>query len=607
MSLRNTLARSALALLLTSVIACGGVFADTMKRGDEYAKAGMWDKAATEYEQAQKLEPGNTDVAIKLRQVRQKQSGERLARGKSLLARGEIEAGLAVVQEAVRLDGESSEAQTALTEANQQALKKAEELLSTPESRRAFDLTQLVLKGSPNDPRAKSVDGKVRDVLAEQSYERAEQFTAAGKRGNALMELAACATYRPAYRDAKLKIGELKAALQKELTFYVVLDRLGGAGPGEQDLSGRMKPELVGQAFDERLPLRVVAQLPAKDARGVRVSGAFSDYRFGPPQRKPKNGDCTWIDGYRNEPNPEKRDAEQRLNQAEQRLAQAEREVDQYQKEVDRHQKDVDDLQKDMARYESDAERAQSDYEKCQERSRPSSGSSSSSSSSCSSERSRLDSERSRVSSQRSRVQSAQSSLSSARDHVRSANDTKTRSRQEAEDNRRRLRELPEFIKVPNEKQLRYDITVHSLDAAVSVKLRAESLADKTTLLNDEVFPQALPTVVQESWLANPAQCPAQGKAAAMPTEDQVRGELVKKTIATLREKVQTLYEGYRTKFLTDARRLEANGTPEEAVESYVRYLLTGLKNIDPKDGKQIGEFLHKARGFGKIDLLGGL
>jgi hypothetical protein len=67
------------------------------------------------------------------------------------------------------------------------------------------------------------------------------------------------------------------------------------------------------------------------------------------------------------------------------------------------------------------------------------------------------------------------------------------------------------------------------------------------------------------------------------------------------------MYESYRTKFLADARRLEASGAPEDAVESYVRYLLTGIKNIDPKDSKQIGEFLRKTRGFGRIDLLGGL
>jgi hypothetical protein len=38
-----------------------------------------------------------------------------------------------------------------------------------------------------------------------------------------------------------------------------------------------------------------------------------------------------------------------------------------------------------------------------------------------------------------------------------------------------------------------------------------------------------------------------------------------------------------------------------------VRYLLTGIKNIDPGNARQIGEFLHKTRGFGRIDLLGSL
>ena len=132
-------------------------------------------------------------------------------------------------------------------------------------------------------------------------------------------------------------------------------------------------------------------------------------------------------------------------------------------------------------------------------------------------------------------------------------------------------------------------------------------VADKAPLLNDEVFPQAIPPIVDEGWLARPATCPDRGKRIALPNEAALRGELLKMTIATLREKVHAMYESYRTKFLADARRLESSGASEDAVESYVRYLLTGIKNIDPKDGKQIGEFLRKTRGFGKIELLGGL
>jgi hypothetical protein len=41
-----------------------------------------------------------------------------------------------------------------------------------------------------------------------------------------------------------------------------------------------------------------------------------------------------------------------------------------------------------------------------------------------------------------------------------------------------------------------------------------------------------------------------------------------------------------------------------------VRYLLSGPKSIDPKDQKQmkqLGEFLSRTKGFGKIDTLPGL
>ena len=76
---------------------------DAVKRGDKFAEAGMWDKAAVEYQAALKIKPGDTDVTIKLKKIAAKQSGEKLAHGKLLIARGEIEGGLAVIQQAVKL------------------------------------------------------------------------------------------------------------------------------------------------------------------------------------------------------------------------------------------------------------------------------------------------------------------------------------------------------------------------------------------------------------------------------------------------------------------------------------------------------------------------
>jgi tetratricopeptide (TPR) repeat protein len=598
------LARPVVALWLAIMLAaCGGPFKDAVKRGDKFADAGMWDKAAAEYQAALKIEPGNTDVTIKLKDVARKQSGEHLARGKALMARGEIEAGLTVIQQAAKLAPDSTEAQRALDDANQQALKKADELLTTPQSRTSFDLTQLVLKGSPNDPRAKAMDEQVRDALAEQSYNKAEAFRDGGKKGNALIELAACVTYRPAYRDAKVLIGDVKLSLQNELTFYVQLEKFGAEGPGEKEIVSKLKPELVAQAFDERIPLRVVGTA-AKGARGVRLAGALSAYRFGPPKAGSRNEECTYIKGYDNVPNPRRADAERAVASAEQRVSQVDREADSIQSDLDRAQEAVDRELKEQARAESELDRTRTALDKCRT---SKSSDSSSSSDPCWSEKSSMESDQRDLESERRDVENRQRDLSSVRDRMRSLNDRRISARKDVENENQRMRNEPTTIKEPHYEHENYSVEIRSIDAAVSLKLRADTLQDKVTLLNDETFPLVILPIQDDGWLARPATCPEQGKRLQLPNEAALRGQLMKMTIATLRDKVQTIYESYRTKFLADARRLEAGGVPEDAVEAYVRYLMTGIKNIDPKDGKQIGDFLRKTRGFGRIDLLGGL
>jgi len=572
-----------------------------MKRGDQYAQAGMWDKAAAEYQTAQRLEPDDTDAAIKLRQMKQKQAGDRLTRGKSLMARGEIEAGLAVIQEAARLDPDNTEAQRALDEANRHALERAEELLATPEAQRAFELTQLVLAGSPRDPRARTMDNRVRDALAARAYGQAEQFAEAGKKGNALIAYAACLSFRPGFRDAKVQIGDVKLALHSELTFHVVLDRFAAPGAGEQDLAARIKPELVAQAFDDRLPLRVVTAAPRADARGVHVAGVLSGYRYGPVKVTTRHDSCEYVRGFDTVPNPARAEAERQVGYAEQRLAQVERDVDQSQREVDRYQRDVDDKQKEQARHEADADRARADHERCM------ASASKTSSSPCSSEKSHYDSAQSSVQNQRSRLQSSRDDLSRAREAVQRAGESRGRARQDVEERQHHMRDEPPTVQQPHYARENVAIETRTIDAAVILTLRAESLPGRAALLADEAFPQVIGPFHDEGWQARPATCPAQGKRINLPGEDALRGELVKLTIAALRDKLRTIYDSYRTRFLADARRQEASGAPEDAVESYVRYLLTGLKNIDPGDSKQIGEFLQKTRGFGRIDLLGSL
>ena len=593
-------------LLAAALAGCGGASGAAIDRGDQYAEAGLWDKAAAEYEQALKLDPGNTDAAIKLKKVRARMSAERLARGRSLIQRGEIEQGLAAIQEAARLDPDSAEAQKALTDANAAALARAEELLAGPDPTRALEVTTLVLEASPNDPRAREVDGRVRDTLAERAYARAEEFAAAGKRGNALVEYAAAETYRPDYRDARLRIGELKLALRKELTFFVVLEPFA-ADPRAPDLAATLSPDLLAQSFDERLPLRVQRDAPRgkEPARGVRLSGRFDGYAFD-PRKDTEPRTCQYVCRTEMRPNPEHDRAEQAVASAERRLAQAEEEVARYQKDVDRYQHDVDEVMKEVTRQEQEVDRARADYEKCRDRAQ--SDTSSTSSNPCSSEESRYRSEQSDLESARRRLESPQGWLSTSRDQLARSSESRNNARRDKDRELETMRTTPRNIEVPVNCDYNYSVAVHTLRAGVTVRISVESLAERTKVLDNEPFQYAVQHR-DETFPAQPGRCAevAQGKRLKLPSEKAVRQALVNKAIAGIREKVLGTYDRYRQRFLADARREEAAGLAEEAVEAYVRYVLTGVKSIDPKDEKQIAEFLSRTRGFGKLDQLGSL
>ncbi|UQA54729.1 hypothetical protein [Polyangium aurulentum] len=603
-SIRRSVRTSIAAVLVALVVAgCGGAYAQAIARGDKFAASGMWDEAAAAYEQAQKIDPEDGEAGIKLKQARKKQADERLAKGKSLIARGEIASGLAAILDAVKLDPDSTAAQAALADANAEAVREAEELLEKGEGRKAFELTTLVLQGSPRDPRAKRLDGRIRDELAEASYTRAADFEKRGKLGNALVELAACLEYRPDYRDARLRVGGVKLALEQELVFYVVLERFADTTT-PHDLAQVLSVDLLSQSFDPKIPLRVVDKLPPGKAspRGVRLSGTFEGYRFAHDKDRVSRS-CDYQCGIDRVPNPNYESTERRVAQEERELIDHEKKADEYQKEVDRYQKDVDYHQKDVDRYTSEVDKYRAELDKCQDAKKPGD-----SSSSCSSEESRLRSAQSSLDSARSRQSSPKSYLESARRKLDDAHEDVRRSREDLSRVKQELAGMNRINEVPRMCPHNYTSTVHTLAAEVTVRMTAEQLQDKTKLLDNQPFPYNT-GAKDETFDAQPGRCSevSGGDPLTLPSEKEVKIQLVTQAIRGVREKVMTSYDRHRQRFLADARREESSGLAEEAVEAYVRYLLSGPKSIDPKDQKQIGEFLARTKGFGKIDTLPGL
>ncbi len=57
-------------VLVLGIAACGGAYGEAVGRGDRFAEAGLWDKAALEYEAAIKLDPDDPEAVIKLKEIR---------------------------------------------------------------------------------------------------------------------------------------------------------------------------------------------------------------------------------------------------------------------------------------------------------------------------------------------------------------------------------------------------------------------------------------------------------------------------------------------------------------------------------------------------------
>lgn len=584
-----------LLMLVVFSLSCGGAYADAIAQGDKYAEAGMWDEAAAAYEQAMKIDPGDPEAKIKLQQARKQQAADRLRRAEELEKRGELVAALGLAQEAVRLDKSNTQAQRALNRIADAALDRAEEFLKTGKERQAFELTTLVLKGSPHHPRARRLDDKVRNVLAEKSFARAKAFLDKDKLGNALIEFAACLHYRPDYPDAKLHFGQVKLQLQEQLRYHVLLNPFDAKGKNGQ-LSQALKPELLSQALDERLLLEVVTKPPAEGARGVALRGAIEGYNHVHNQKKISKS-CDYVCGQETRPNPERPRLEGEVADRERSLSQAESDIASIQKDILRYEQDVMRIDKDVQRKMQDVERARADLDRCRAGADPANASA------CSSEQSRLESAQRSLESERRRLESPQGQLMSARDRLGSAQDRKEMARRERDGKLQELRNTPELITVPRYCPFNYDVELHDVGAAVTVKLTMDQLGSDRTIVSDEPFRYSS-AAKDQTFPAHPGRCPevAGGDPLRLPSEPQLRQTLLTKMIKDLRKKVMASYDSYRQEFLTEAQRHEAAGLSEEAVEAYVRYVLTGPHVLKQK--KQIANFFLKAKGLGKLDAL---
>lgn len=562
--------RTAAVLFLVLATACGGAYSDAIKRGDRYAAAGKWAEAEAEYQRAMKLDPDDPEAQLKLEELRARQARSKLEHARALEARGELAAALEEVQGAHALRPDDAAIDQELTRLSGVVLERAHRLLEKGDTDKAFALTTLVLKGAPQHPAARRLDREIRERIATDAYEKAQELVEKDLPGNALAELARALDARPGFPEAKLEYGRIELSLERQLAFVVAVAPFDGEGQN-RFLARALTPVLLGKAMDDRLLVKVVrAEDSAGSGAGIGLVGRFDRYGFRHGRQREQRS-CDYVCGTDVRPNPRRGEVERSLGQAESGLASDERRVAQAEKDVSRAEGDVANQQKRVDSEQADVDRAQERYDRCMEHA------SADDSSPCSSERSSLESERRQLESARSSLRSPQGSLQRARDSLQRARDSRNRSRETVERQRATLRSTPTTIEVPRMCAFSYQVAKHAVESSVTLKLTMSRRRSETLLLDDQPFQYRVDRS-DETHPAHPGRCPevAAGDPLELPDEAALRRELLGRVIADLRAKIMASYDTYRAHYLAVARKYHSGGMREQAVEAYVRYVLTG-------------------------------
>jgi tetratricopeptide (TPR) repeat protein len=572
-------------------LGCGGAFGKALKRGDELAQRGQWDLAAQQYEQALEIKPNDPTAIAKLAEVRRRQAVERVAKARVLLGQGDLSGALTLVQEAARFDPNNADARALLAEVNGRVLDKAEQLLAADEDHKALELSMLVLKGAPGDERARRIDAQAREKLATAAYQRAEEFAKKGKRGNALLELVLATLYSPGFRDSTARITKLKQELRDEVTFWAVVGTFRGDARAA-DVSKNLSPDLLAQGIDSGLPLRVVAQAPpgVRPARGIRLTGSVEGYQFNKSQT-PAERSCEYVCGKSTVQNRDWADSAKAVNDWRGALSQTQAQVNQEQAEVAKHRRVVDDLQRDVDRAQIEVDRAKLELERCQA---PAPGDAYA----CQNQQRRADEAQRRLGAAQARLDGPAQNLAAAEARLAEAEQKRDGAQNGLSGEESRLASTPRTADVEMQCKHNYVVTTYSVSGGVTVKLTGESLGDRARVWDGE--PLRYDTSKQdEAFAAQPGRCAevASGDPLQLPAEKDIKHDLATQAVAGVRAKIVAAYDQYRQEFLTVGRREEAAGVREEAVESYVRFLLASPSG---KDGERqrIRAFLAKARGL---------
>lgn len=580
-SLRNTL----FTLPLLLALGCGGAFGQAMKRGDQFMQSGQWDMAAAEYERAVQLRPGDPKAQDALQRARVAQAKVRVEQARAKLARSDAEGALVLLQEATTFDPHNRDAAGLLEEATTQVLDRAEAMLDNDDLDGAFRLTTLALAGTPDDGRARALDERARDGLAARAYEAAGALERDGKLGAALVELGAATELVSGYRDAEARLQAIKAELKRSVVYHAVIGRFSG------DLKSRAIAEelsrtALSDAFGANGLIEVTSRAPVgRDVAGIVIGGQVSRYEYAHRQSTTPRT-CTYVCGTRVATNESHTELKAKLDRAERDHAAADRDVARFEAAATTAQRTYDDAAREVDRAQLEVDRARLDLERCEQ-------GHAGDAAACDPERRRLEQELTRLGAAKARAEGPSQRSTEAQANLADAVARRDRAAADVSSFRSALDGTPQTVEVDRRCEHRYVVTNHDVDASVTVTLRAESLGDRAKVL-DGVSASFRETDRDAAFPPMPGRCDqlSSGDPLELRSEDDIRKGLAARASAHLVEQIRAQYESYRRSYLDRARRQGRAGLVDEAVDAYLRFLMTAPADATASDASEARSFI---------------
>lgn len=551
------------------VAGCSSLFSRSIDRGDELAALGRWDDAASQYERATRLDPEDADARAKLAEARRHQASERVARGEDLLAHGKPREALRPFLEATRLDPSSRPARDALERARALSVQEARRELDAGNTRQALLEAREILAVLPADPDAAQIDQRARTIIADEATARGQEFEKAGQLSAALVEYAEALVHRPEHGVANARFAAMKSAVAARVTYHVILGNFDG-DPKADGLGGSVGAADLANGLDPKYLVRVSSSAPPSEGfqlNGMRLGGAFHDYSF-KTSRASTARSCDFVCGTDVVANPEYGRAEADLREAELDRATAEVAANAASARVPPLERALHAAHDSTRRERRELDAARTALAQCESISRTPA-------TDCAGQRAVRDHAQGEVDRAEADERRAESELSRATTDAASAESDRSSRVSAAMTARARFDGTPAQVSVDRHCNYAYDVDIVSERGAVELSLAGEGLYDEQPTLVDGVTGQF--AAQDETFPPEGGKCALleRGDPLVLPPESDVRRRSLESAIALARGRVLAQFERYRADYLTRARAAEVDKKSDQAVESYVRYLVT--------------------------------